>query len=187
METLLAYSNQTHRRFRAVDGSQLLVNTTSSSLTISHPYLSTFVDSSLYANHHLNLPPTQLTGDKAGEIGCWLSYLFLMREMAARESASNRPLVILEDDVDLDVNFARHIRVTINSAPDDWDILLCGYCCLRATDYKTELLRGVVSYFATHCFIVRNSTTAERIASKLEHDALPTAIDRHLSRLASEK
>ena len=179
MQTLLTFTNLNYHRFRAVDGAKLFTNTSTS-------YLSTFNHSS---NIRLDFTSRTMELNKSpmrsGEIGCWLSYLFLMREFA--EKQYSQPLVILEDDIDIDVNFSRYIQHTIDSAPADWDILLCGYCCLIATNYKSETLRSAKSYYATHCFIIRNASTAARIANRLDVERITSPVDRYFSRLAAHK
>ena len=175
METLLTFTNLKYHRFRAVDGAELFTNKSKS-------YLSTFNHSS---NIRLNFTMELKSPTRSGEIGCYLSYLFLLREIV--EKQYNQPLVILEDDIDIDFNFARYIQHTIDSAPTDWDILLCGYCCLVATNYKSETLRSVKSYYATHCFIIRNASTAARIANRLDVERIISPVDRSFSKLAMHK
>lgn len=183
MERLLNHSNLTYSRFRAVDGNQLYTN---------RSYLLTFGAHSsgiklMEQKNNTVLPAmaSMMKSEDGGRVGCWLSYLLLMLEIAA--SQTSQPVVILEDDVDVDANFAQLINSTIFKAPSDWDMLLCGYCCMTPLGYVSNDFQSVRIYAATHCFIIRNATTAARIAQRLDTAEISSPVDLTLSALGSQR
>lgn len=177
MEQLLRFSGLNYNRFSAVDGMELFRNKS---------YLSTLTNSS-----QLKEKLSMTDGQLRGQTGCWMSHSVLLSQIA--NSNTNRPTVILEDDVDLDINFKDIIIDSIVNLPRDWDVLLCGYCCLQPKFSLAEYyffsqpnwhIFPVGSYFATHCQVVRNSSTARRLYEKIKLPLKDTAVDSVFSNLA---
>lgn len=173
MIKLLTFLNLTHHRFRAVDGKQFFVN-------LSH--LTSFENA---GKIKLNLTEQigdqkcyEYTIDLRGMFGCWLSYLFLMIDIA--ESGTNKPVVVLEDDNDLDVNFVGEIENALAKVPSDWDMILCGNCGIAKTSIRYDNLVGVQRFSCMNCFIVRNSTTAASIARAIDVKEISLAVDEFL-------
>ena len=165
---------ETYRRFRAVDGKQLFTNDS---------YLKSF-------NQSKNIKFDIYSNDdnKLATKATWLSYLFLFKDFAA--SSSNQSLLILEDDVDIEVDFVRLLNDSMLKAPSDWDILLCGYCCLAEMEDKkvrNNIWIPVLSFATTHCFVVRNSTVARFIATKADVEVVKQPIDLFISKMAPSK
>lgn len=163
IEKMLNSVNATYRRFSAIDGHLILKN--------NKTY---FEDKQ--AKNTLNYGTKKLS---AGQIGCWLSYLSLMKEIA--ESGRNKPVLVLEDDVDLEVDFMSTLSSTLKLLPAQWDILLCGYCCLTKLNPKYSRVKHVypVKKFATtHCQVFRNSTTARKVYEKLNVNFNVSSIDK---------
>lgn len=119
--------------------------------------------------------------------GNWLSFLFLFKELASR--SSNEPFLVLEDDIDMEVDFPRLLMRSIQAAPIDWEILLCGHSYLQIMENKkippaSSEFWFPAKYFVTlHCFVVRNSTTAARIAHQLDMAVFESATDLVISSL----
>ena len=62
----------------------------------------------------------------AGEVACYASHVSVWRDAAARAAAG--PLLVLEDDADLDANFVASLRGALARLPPDWDVLWVGSC-----------------------------------------------------------
>lgn len=58
------------------------------------------------------------------KIGCWQSHVLAAREAEKRDV----PTIILEEDVDIDVNFHNYVRQALKDLPKNWDILRIGSC-----------------------------------------------------------
>lgn len=172
-EQMLELANVTYRRFRAVDGREYLKN---SSLPLGQAF------------SNLTKSTNKLS---AGQIGCWLSYFSLFKEIA--ESETNQPTLILEDDADLETDFYPTIANTIQRLPQNWDILLCGYCCLtkyrerHLTAFVSRLTTRVKKFATTHCMVIRNSTTARNIWARLGDSGLEQPIDMFLHDLTLKR
>jgi GR25 family glycosyltransferase involved in LPS biosynthesis len=163
-----------YRRFRAVDGKQLYTN---------DYYLNSFNQSK-----NIKFDIDSKDDSKRATKATWLSYLFLFKDFAA--SSSNQSLLILEDDVDIEVDFVRLLNDSMMKAPSDWDILLCGYCCLGEMEDKkvrNNIWIPVLSFATTHCFVVRNSTVARFIATKADVKVIKQPIDLFISEMAPSK
>lgn len=178
MEILLNYLKINHTRFRAVDGEMFFTNLT---------YLTSFENSK---DIKLNLikQNSYLTPDHGmgfGTMGCWLSYLFLMQELAKLNTS--KPIVILEDDNDLDVDFRQLLNLSIQNVPNDWNLLLCDTCYKKLKESGRESSWPRIDEFAcTNCFILRNSSSAQRIAKFLDIKTTTRPVDLALSDLTNK-
>jgi len=176
MEKLLSGLNLgVFRRFRGIDGLQLLTENASS-------YLSTF-EHAKDINFDIQKfvkKPISIKQKLAGRLGCVLSFLFLFKEMAL--SGSSQPFIVFEDDVDTENNFSKSLNWKMEFVNDDWDVLMCGHCCTQAP--KSGIWFQLKHFAGLHCFIVRNSTTAERLAEEFNMTELGIEADRTVSLLA---
>jgi len=173
---MLDILNLTYRRFSAVDGIEFLKNQT-------------------YADRYSFLRQTRIIYSREtlspGQIGCLLSYLALLKEIA--DSNTRLPVLVLEDDVDLQVDLLKTILTTIPTLQPEWDILLGGYCCL--TKYRSRNLaelgpnptHRVKKFATTHCQVFHNSTIAKKIYQKLNQMKLDKPIDMVLHDLTFSK
>ena len=165
-----------HRRFRAIDGKQLYTNDS---------YLKSFSQAENIRFDISSQKATKAT-NKQAQTSTWLSYLLLFKDFAA--SSSNQPLLILEDDIDLETDFVKLLGGSIKQAPSDWDILLCGYCCLsrlKSKPFRSKMWIPVKHFATTHCFVVRNSTVASFIASQIDVTVVEDLIDLYIAKMAS--
>lgn len=177
METLLNFLNLSHNRFRAVDGNQYFRNQSYSSSFENAKYVK------------LNKYEQTFVYNKAigpSSVGLWLSYQFLMQEIEKWKTV--KPIVCLEDDNDLEVEFKNLIYDATQKVAADWDIVLCGFCnFLPFSQSFGQKLAKVFKFSCTNCFIVRNSTTAKMIGEHLNLTSINTPVDLFLSSLAEQK
>lgn len=170
-----------HRRFRGVDGQFIFFNPNASQ------YLSSFHN---IEKIPFNFKEIQSLSDSekrqiTGRLGVWLSYLLLMHEIA--ELRSHEPILILEDDVDLSISFTQTLTTRINQIETaDWDLALCGHCCTSRVP-KRGVWFKVKRFGALHCFVLKNSKTAEKIAVRLNKPSRDVPIDTMLSYMAFAK
>lgn len=177
MEKLLDFVGlKNHRRFRAVDGKELYTD---------RSYLKNSFHQSVDIKFNFEMHKETINATGAATTGIWLSYLFILKELAAE--GTNQPLLVLEDDVDLEVDFKDQLIASMRMAPDDWDLLLCGnYFLIPRVPLPTDWtpLWLPVKYFSPfHCFIVRNSTSAARIANRADLAVFKEPIDLFVAHL----
>lgn len=173
MIQILNYMNLTYERVNSVDGKKLVVE---ANHLKQHKYsnLIKFNDSVIVKTVSQDLRP---------QLACYLSYLLLMKKISALNT--NRPSVVVEDDVDLNVDLASIINSSLADLPSDWEILLCGYCCLTI-DQQTNKFYSIKGYATTHCQVFRNSQVAEKISQLLDTGKMEAPIDLYLSKLVNE-
>lgn len=94
---------------------------------------------------------------------------------------TNIPIVCLEDDIDMNVNFTGHIQVGIRSMPADWDILLCDYCDIGYHfDSKGHFPFKVKKFACLNCFVVRNASIDQLIAENLNVKNTSLPVDHYI-------
>lgn len=177
MENLLNFINLTHYRFRAVNGQEFFRNKSYSNSFESAKYFKFDIKKQEQVRNQ-DIGPNS--------VGLWLSYLFLMHEII--KSETTKPIVCLEDDNDLDVDFKELLLDYLKMVSADWDILLCSYC--NAVPFPEGFglkVRKVNQFSCTNCFVVRNSTTAKLIADKLNLTRIHSPVDLFLSSLANKQ
>lgn len=181
METLLGrFLNLAYRRFTAVDHISLasipnyLTNSFDQTKSIKTNQ-SLILNSQQNHNNHLSL----------GQVSCWLTFLLLLTQISS-SSTTRRPTLILEDDVDVEVDFVSRLNEAIAKAPNDWDILLCGYCHLKTTTKMNESdkYKKADYYECLHCQVVRDVSVARRLVRKLDLTMIDKPVDLILGDLA---
>lgn len=170
IEKMLNHFELAYKRFPAVDGQIYYSN---------NSYLS-FYEHGLHVK--LNHKPRSLS---SGQVGCYLSHLLVLLEIAA--SKSNQPVLVLEDDVDLESSFLNMLNSSMNILPSDWDIFLCGYCCHVKRKRINSLLIEMDFYLAFHCQVVRNSSVAQRLVDMLNVEQIRWPIDNTIGDLTRKR
>lgn len=161
-----------YSRFRAVDSHELYNNSF---------YLDSFDQAKNIKLKKESDRDTKTLARKA----TWLSYLFLFKNLASY--LSKQPILILEDDIDLEVDFVKQLNNSMKEAPNDWDVLLFGYCCIEKMLFKpveSKLWIPVKHFSALHCFVLRNSTVASRIARLIDVEVVNDPIDIFIATMA---
>ena len=126
----------------------------------------------IYAVNGQNLDIDKLKKDKIvvnnnynltkGEIGCYLSHIHMLKKALE----SNKPVLIIEDDIKLEIDTFQKIK-ELKDIPIDWDILCIGYNYYEqfSTFDKIKYLHGA------HAYLVNNENlTIEKINSLLPID-----------------
>jgi hypothetical protein len=178
MEKILDFVGLKHRRrIRAVDSKELYKDAA---------YLNEFEQSK---DMKLNFEEqTNISVEGAPHrTANWLSFLFLFKDLGSL--SSSRPFLIFEDDVDLKVDFAPRLINSMRVAPVDWEILLCGHAHHRKKKNKyipepsRSFWKPTEFFVCLHCFVVRNSSVATRIANELNMPLFTSATDLVISGL----
>jgi GR25 family glycosyltransferase involved in LPS biosynthesis len=170
METMLNYLNLTYSRFSSVDGNKMLSN---------ENYLSVYKHANLIVTNNSYLQKN-VQQKWAAQVGCWLSYLMLLKEIA--ESNTTKATIMLEDDVDLDVDFYEKVNSSLVDMPADWDVLLCGHCCLSISRTINRVY-AITNHATTHCQVIRDSRSAQKLFQHLNVPLLNDPVDLFQSKL----
>lgn len=160
MDLLLSHQKLIYNRYDAIDGKQFFSNI-SYMISFKNSQKLKFNLYELLGESKFSIKP----GDMTATYGNFISFLFLMIDIA--ESKTEKPILILEDDNDIEFNFSEIIKKAISVAPNDWDIIACGYCSTRLTNTRINFFIKVMYFNCLNCFIIRNSKMAQRIADAL--------------------
>ena len=98
-----------------------------------------------------------------GQIGAWQSHLQVYFRIVEESKTDDRPVLILEDDIDMELETPVLLRQALQSLPNDWEMFLVGHSHVQCTKTYATLCR-VGHFYCTHAYIIRNATVASRIA-----------------------
>jgi len=113
-------------------------------------------------------------GSHYGVIGCMQSHIktyFQIIDKAAMGHDADRPSLILEDDVLMERNFASLLREALRVIATDWEVFAIGH--IEGTCIDVHQSSGISPdvpcrshhFYATHAYLVRNATVAQRLLS----------------------
>jgi GR25 family glycosyltransferase involved in LPS biosynthesis len=180
IQRMLKFLNITSRRYIAVDGQTLYQDKT---------YLQKQYPNSvnIMFDYDKQINRKNSTQVSSAQVGCFLSHLLNWKDIA--ESKRNEPILVLEDDIDLDVNFVTIMKNSIKKLPSDWEIFLCGYCChyTRPSKSLSQEFIEMDYYLTTHCQMFRNYTVAEKLFKKFDLPKIDIPIDNMLAGLTKER
>lgn len=172
----LSSMNLNYRLFNAVDGSAVLRNEQHIS------QYSNGIDMDCMIRKHLIV-----SRKFYGAVGLKFSNYILMREI--ERSESNRPVLILEDDVSFGNDIAEIIEDVIGRINVPWDIILLIPTFFtdpsRPHDSETGL-KGMVSFYGTYGFIVDGCKAAKKLADYLEDCPVWHPIDNYYGDLMQQ-
>lgn len=168
INSILSFSNCEFKIFDAIDGRSVL---TGQKLISEY---SDSIDLLNYCKKHQGI-------DKEfyGAVGLKLTSYSLLRDL--EKSNDNKPLLILEDDADLEVDFVSKVEETLIKMKKEWDIILltCPFAAdpLRPRDIETGL-EGINFFYGTYAYLINGCNSAKKLADLLEtcDPALPIDI-----------
>ncbi|KAH9850609.1 hypothetical protein C2E23DRAFT_834642 [Lenzites betulinus] len=140
------------------------------------------------------------------KIACWHSHLTAIRRVFASgvqlSSVNNRdPVLILEDDVDMEQDISKKLRTVWGLLPSDWDIVFLGHCWSDEAHYpavpgqnearadpKQVVLHPSYAPKCTHAYAI-NPASARRLLLHLSFPpfAYSRALDQALAWLVQSK
>lgn len=163
IEKMLHHAGCSFRKFSAVDGLELCSRRRSI----------------LDYTGSVSIVPTdndiqqRIDTQNAGRAGCHLSHLIVLRHIEV--SDTDRPVLVLEDDVDLDERFVSKIESIIANPLKRWDVLLLGgivsYKWWKKR-YSKHLVE--VNYEAClHAYLLNGARSAGKIANAIDTGKCP--------------
>ena len=96
------------------------------------------------------------------QIGAWQSHLQVYFRIVEESKKDDRPVLILEDDIDTEVETSALVKQALKSLPNDWEMYLLGHCFLKCTQTHATFCK-VGHFYCTHAYIIRNSTVASKL------------------------
>lgn len=168
MESILSYAKCKYEFFNAVDGHLVLTD----QKNISE--YSRGLDITYYANTH------KFVDEKYhGVVGLKLTSYILYKKL--ENSGSNKPLLILEDDADLEADFVVRVEDTLSKMGDNWDILILNNnYILKDASVPPDAITGLreIGMFAgTYAYLINGCSTAKKLIDLMDKCSLNRPID----------
>lgn len=174
LERMLQYAQCKYRIFSAVDGKALLSGVKS---------ISECTDLGNYTAKHMHISRKFF-----GAFGLKATSLIIYREI--EKSGSDRPVLILEDDVDLEADFVAEIERMLSRMTDEWDISLLSSVYYndgsRLASSHTGL-KGINFFSGTYAYLVNGARAAGKLARLLENCPPEDPIDFYFGKLSTSK
>ena len=104
---------------------------------------------------------------KVGEIGCWLSHIKLFYEIVDRFERTGRdnPSIILEDDVDLELDFKELVNTSLCNLNPDWELFYFGYFHPERWVELGNNIAWAPHFSGTFAYVIRNVNVARKMIS----------------------
>ena len=166
LEKMLTTANCSFVRFNAINGVavmggiQKLEDYEKESILKSHIDLSRF---------------NSLRKDQYGMIGCRFSHYLNLRRIE-HSNLTNKPVLILEDDVDLECDFVSKIDDSLICLPTDWDICLISPFHSKHkehVDFGDNKTVKIGYFYECLGYIVNGSKSAKKIADIIDQHCSP--------------
>ncbi|OLL26087.1 Procollagen galactosyltransferase 1 [Neolecta irregularis DAH-3] len=135
--------------------------------------------------------PSLVTQDTPGLIACWASHRSVWQDAINRNYST---ILILEDDVDSRIDLVQRMKIAWNQVPDDWQMLLPGYCFIQFDIPNGHIdsmkpVYKVRSAVCTHAYGVKRELlpvlldiTAPRIGEAVDVQAIKDPLESELFR-----
>lgn len=163
IEKMLLHAGCSFRRFCAVDGLELRSGR----------------KSVLDYTGGVSIMPTdsdiqqRISTRNAGRAGCHLSHLIVLRHIEV--SGTDRPVLVLEDDIDLDEHFVSKVECAVADPPQEWNVVLLGGIA-DTKWWKRRHSRHLweVRYEAClHAYLLNGARSARRLADAIDTRRCP--------------
>lgn len=101
-----------------------------------------------------------------GAVGCYLSHIETWKRVVRDLTHDDDHAWIFEDDIDLPHDFVARARTVTRHVPDDWDLVLFGYCARPSSPSaaKKDLYRRLPSFLCLHAYAIRKRTARALLA-----------------------
>lgn len=168
IDKMLSFANSKYKIFNAVDGCLLL--TGKKDITDYIPEYNSnskpiYLDSlNKLVEQHKWLSPRYY-----GTTGLKLSHYIMMKELEG--SGNKNPLLILEDDADIEAEFVSIIESSLENMMEEWDIILLTprYWTDQTRPHNPETkLQGMLFFYGTYGIMVNGAKSAKKIADFIE-------------------
>ena len=166
IEKMLTTANCCFLRFNAVNGNAVMNKIEKITDYEKNYNLKTPIDLNKF---------NSLDSSRYGMLGCKFSHYLNLRRIENTE-LTNRPVLILEDDVDLECDFVDKIEDAIQKLPENWDMcLITGFRHLHDNhvDFGDNSIIKVGYFFECLGYIVNGSKSAGKLANFINETCPP--------------
>ncbi|CAF3859303.1 unnamed protein product [Rotaria sp. Silwood1] len=98
-----------------------------------------------------------------GQTATWQSHLQVYFTVINAVSANDRPVLIFEDDFDLEVNASYLLKEALSSLPNDWEIFFLDHSNMQCKRVYPNNICRAHTFFCADAYIIRNSTVARKL------------------------
>lgn len=111
------------------------------------------------------------------QIGCWQSHLQVFYKIIKETIAKGMdgPILILEDDVEIDADMEKYMKKMMTDIPDDWEIFAIGNHHSICQEIVSSEICLAYSFVGTDAYIFRNSAVAQKffdLANTIERQVI---------------
>lgn len=114
-----------------------------------------------------------------GAVGCYLSHMAIWERLL---QSDKHIAMVCEDDAKLDTKVLQTLQQARANIPDNWDILLLGYWCVKCATLPTH--KFLKRFFGLHCYLIKG-TAVPKIREYSGH-RIAQQIDSMLSDMCNE-
>jgi GR25 family glycosyltransferase involved in LPS biosynthesis len=98
-----------------------------------------------------------------GRTAAWQSHLQVYFKIVNESKGNDKPVLILEDDFDMEVNAPSLIKKTLSILPKNWEMFFLGHSHMDCKQvYENNFCRAK-HFYCTFAYIIRNSAVAEKL------------------------
>jgi len=159
MRDILNEINQPFIRFEAYNGKELYA--------LCNKYPSSFLHPKIAYSCEDFIRDHAEKKCKDAEIGCWLSHLKVFIDIVENyeKTGNDNPSIILEDDIDMDVNFKELVNQSLMDLPSDWEVFHPGWFYPHNIQRIKPNIAFAPHFTGAFAYVVRNAQAAKKLIS----------------------
>ena len=164
-------SNERIHRYSAVVGKKVAPEKWLSSDALNELRL---IEKNGYRTHHHSIT--------RGGIGCFLSHYYLAKQLLT--DSEHSMYLILEDDTSILPNTYQQIKLSLESVPDNWDMLM--FYTIRAVGHsENKTFHKLKSFWGMNCYLI-NKQGAKKFVEEVDNNKIDGQVDCYLSKMIQQ-
>lgn len=165
-------SNERIHRYSAVVGKKIAPEKWLTSDALNELML---IEKNGYRTHHHSIT--------RGGIGCFLSHYYLAKQLTI--DPQHNMYLIFEDDTTILPNTYQEIQKSLQSAPDNWDMLM--FYTIRAVGHsENKSFHKLKSFWGMNCYLI-NKQGAKKFVEEVDKNKIDGQVDCYLSKMIQQK
>jgi len=129
-----------------------------------------------------------LLKNKCGSVGCYLSHIKIWDEIL--ESENINQALILEDDIDLDIDFNQKLEKYYQQVPDNWDLIYLGTGKMKGNNITKKIMKPKVGNYigynnGTFGYIIKKSSIhkLKKLILPIDHKTIDYVIRSNFGKI----
>jgi GR25 family glycosyltransferase involved in LPS biosynthesis len=164
-------SNERIHRYSAVVGKKVAPEKWLSSDALNELRL---IEKNGYRTHHHSIT--------RGGIGCFLSHYYLAKQLLT--DSEHNMYLIFEDDTSILPNTYQQIKLSLESVPDNWDMLM--FYTIRAVGHsENKTFHKLKSFWGMNCYLI-NKQGAKKFVEEVDKNKIDGQVDCYLSKMIQQ-